>query len=187
VSQPKRLSQEEERSLARRIKAGDERAVAAWRLAAAAGLALVMAGGAWAAVTMHRLTVERGRLAARVSALADTLSLIRRPGTRVMQIPVSTNGRVGAVTIFVDSATQRWLVTCHGLSPNLPGEAYQMWFITEQGMKSAAVMPIEASHPMVFALEMPAGSARVLGAAMSIEPMPGSPEPKGPMVFQLNL
>jgi hypothetical protein len=159
----------------------------AWRLAAAAGLVLVMAGGAWAAVTMHRLAVERGRLAARVSALEDTLSLIRRPGTRVVQIPVATNGRVGSVTIFVDSATHRWLVTCHGLSPNLPGQAYQLWFITEQGMKSAAVMPMEAPRPMVLALEMPAGGARVMGAAMSIEPMPGSPEPKGPILFHVNL
>src|SRR5439155_539276 len=81
---------------------------------------------------------------ARVSALEDTLSLIRSPATRVVQIPVSTSGRVGAVTIFADTASHRWLVTCHGLSPNQPGQAYQIWFITEQGMKSAAVMSMDS-------------------------------------------
>ena len=122
-----------------------------------------------------------------MSALQDTLSLIRSPATRVVQIPVATNGRVGAVTIFADTASHRWLVTCHGLSPNQPGQAYQIWFITEQGMKSAAVMPMDSPHPMVLALDMPGGGVRVMGAAMSIEPMPGSPEPKGPMVFHLSL
>jgi len=159
----------------------------AWRLAAAAGLVLAVAGGAWAVVTVQRLSIERSQLAARVSALEDTLSLIRSPATRVVQIPVSTSGRVGAVTIFPDTASHRWLVTCHGLSPNQPGQAYQIWFITEQGMKSAAVMSMDSPHPMVLALDMPGGGARVMGAAMSIEPMPGSPQPKGPMVFHLNL
>ena len=159
----------------------------AWRLAAAAGLVLAVAGGAWAVVTVQRLSIERGQLAARVSALEDTLSLIRSPATRVVQIPVSTYGRVGAVTIFADTASHRWLVTCHGLSPNQPGQAYQIWFITDRGMASAAVMPMDRERPMVMALNMPAGGARVMGAAMSIEPRLGSSEPKGPMVFHLNL
>src|SRR3989449_6418064 len=68
----------------------------AWRLAAAAGLVLAVAGGALAVVTVQRLSLERSPLAARVSALEDTLSLIRRPATRLGQMPVSTSRRVGA-------------------------------------------------------------------------------------------
>jgi len=144
-----------------------------WQLAAAAGLVLAVAGGAWAVVTVQRLSIERGQLAARVSALQDTLSLIRSPATHVVQIPVATNGRVGAVTIFADTASHRWLVTCHGLSPNQPGQAYQIWFITEQGMKSAAVMPMDSPHPMVLALDMPGGGVRVMGAGQGCDPGAG--------------
>src|SRR2546422_11550424 len=52
----------------------------AWRLAAAAGLVLAVAGGAWAVVTVQRLSIERSQLAARVSALEDTRSEERRVG-----------------------------------------------------------------------------------------------------------
>src|SRR5207245_8285068 len=139
----------------------------AWRLAAAAGLVLAVTGGAWAVVTVQRLSIERSQLAARVSALEDTLSLIRSPATRVVQIPVSTSGRVGAVTIFADTASHRWLVTCHWLSPNPPGQASQIWFITQQGMKSAAVMAMDSPHPMVLVPDVPGGGARAAGAGMS--------------------
>ncbi len=152
-------------------------------LAAAALITLAVAGGAWWAYrTIDALTAERAVLAARVQALEDTVAtFIHGPATRLIQIPVSTGGRVGSVTIFADSARHRWLVRCDGLAPNAQDHAYQLWFITERGMSTAAVMPMGEDRPMVMALEMPPG--RVLGAAMSIEPRAGSASPSGPMVF----
>ncbi len=152
-------------------------------LAAAALITLAVAGGAWWAYrTIDALTAERAVLAARVQALEDTVAtFIHGPATRLIQIPVSTGGRVGSVTIFADSARHRWLVRCDGLAPNAQDQAYQLWFITERGMSTAAVMPMGEDRPMVMALEMPPG--RVLGAAMSIEPRAGSASPSGPMVF----
>lgn len=156
-----------------------------WPLAAAA-LLVAGAGGAtwWAYHTIDALTRERAQLAARVEALQDTLgTFIHGAGTQLLQIPVSTGGRVGAVTIFADSARHRWLVRCDGLAPNARDQAYQLWFITETGMETAAVMPMDEDRPMVMALEMPRASGRVMGAAMSIEPRAGSASPSGPMVF----
>jgi len=110
---------------------------------------------------------------------------------------VSTGGRVGAVTIFADSLRHRWLVRCDGLAPNAPDQAYQLWFITRDGMKSAALMPMDTDQPMVMALDMPRGGAGgaggagvvegVMGAALTIEPRAGSTTPRGPMVFHLLL
>ena len=152
-------------------------------LAAAALITLAVGGGAWWAYrTIDVLTAERAVLAARVQALEDTVAtFIHGPATRLIQIPVSTGGRVGSVTIFADSARHRWLVRCDGLAPNAQDQAYQLWFITERGMSTAAVMPMDEDRPMVMALEMPPGG--VLGAAMSIEPRAGSASPSGPMVF----
>ncbi len=87
------------RALARRRRWGGP-------LAAAAVITLILGGGAWWAYrTIGRLTAERDGLVTRVQALEDTVStFIHGPATRLIQIPVSTGGRVGSVTIFADSA-----------------------------------------------------------------------------------
>ena len=158
-----------------------------WRgsLAAAALITLAIGGGAWWAYrTIDTLTTERDGLAARVQALEDTVStFIHAPTTQVIQIPVSTGGRVGSVTIFADSVRRRWLVRCDGLAPNARDQAYQLWFITDKGMATAAVMPMDQDEPMVMGLETPGADQRVMGAAMSIEPRAGSASPTGPLVF----
>ena len=160
-----------------------------WPLAVAAlVVAAAGVGTWWATRTIDTLTAERDRLAARVGALEDTVSsFIHGPATRLIQIPVSTGGRVGSVTIFADSVRHRWLVRCDGLAPNAQDQAYQLWFITDKGMEPAALMPMDADRAMVLALAMPGAGERVLGAAMSIEPRAGSPQPHGPMVFHLEL
>ena len=158
--------------------------------AAAAVLVLAVGGSAlWVYRTIGALTAERDGLAARVQALQDTVStFIHGTATRLIQIPVSTGGRVGAVTIFDDSARHRWLVRCDGLAPNARDQAYQLWFITDKGMVTAALMPMDQDEPMVMALEMPPPvHGQVMGAAMSIEPRAGSASPSGPMVFHLEL
>jgi hypothetical protein len=156
-----------------------------WPLAVAAVFALAVVGaGWWAYRTIGALTAERDELASRVTAYEDTLTtFIHGSATQLIQIPVSTGGRVGAVTIFADSARHRWLVRCDGLAPNARDQAYELWFITETGMLTAAVMPMDQDRPMVMALDMPRTGGRVMGAAMSIEPRAGSTTPSGPMVF----
>ena len=117
-----------------------------WALAAAAVLALSLLGSG---LLWQRAT----RLEQRLAATRDTLDLLRQPGTRVIQIPVVMGSRSGGLTIFVDSTTHRWLVTCHHLAPNAAGQAYQLWFVTEQGMRAAALMPMDGDVPMVMALD----------------------------------
>ena len=154
-----------------------------WPLFLAAALA-VSAGilGWWGWRESRELASTRGRLNDAIAAYRDTLSLLRSPSTRVITIPVSTNGQVGAVTIFADTLTRRWLVTAHHLAANQPGQVYQLWLITTTGMVNASVLPVSGSAPTVEVLEMPKGEV-VTGVQMTIEPGKGSPAPTGPMVF----
>lgn len=154
-----------------------------WPLALAAVLAL-SAGilGWWGWRESHELAATRGSLTDAIAAYRDTLSLLRSPGTRVIDIPVSTNGQVGAVTIFADTLTHRWLVTAHHLAANQPGQVYQLWLITATGTVSASVIPVSGSAPTVEVLEMPKGE-EVTGVQMTIEKGLGAPAPTGPMVF----
>jgi len=161
-------------------------------LAAAATVALALAGAAaFVALrterALRRAETARAALADRVTALEDTLSLLRGSGTHVVHIPVRVGPRHGAVTIFTDSATQRWLVACHDMAPNAPGETYQLWFVTATGMRSAGLMSMDHDQPMMMALEIPADGVPVTGAAMTIEPRAGSVVPGGRVVFQVTL
>jgi len=151
-----------------------------WGLAAAAALPLALLGSGL--LWRHATRLERG-----LAATRDTLNLLRNPGTRVIPIPVVVGARTGEITIFADTVSHRWLVTCHNLAPNAPGQAYQLWFVTEQGMRVAAVMPMDEDVPMVMALDMPSGAGKVMGVALSVEAREGSAEPKGPMLFHVDL
>ena len=178
------------RVLARAVRSGARSRRWVWR-AAAAGLVLGFLGGAgyWARNTIAALSAERDGLAAELAAVRDTLGFVRGPATRVVWVPVTTNGRLGGVTIFADSAARRWLVRCEGMAPNEPDETYQIWFVTAGGMKRAAVMTMDEPQTVVMAMtfEVPEDVGPVTGAAMSIEPRGSSGELRGPMVFHLRL
>ena len=173
--------------LARARGAGRRERWSAGRTLAAAAVLVVVVGAWWAGDSLRRQHGRTRALEAQLAAVRDTVRFLRGPGTRVVQVPVHTPGRIGSVTLFADTATGRWYVACENLAPNEPDETYQLWFATEAGMVTAAVMPMQDSRPMWMTVEVPAGVARVTGAAMSIEPRRGSRVPTGPMVFQVKL
>jgi len=154
---------------------------------AAAAVLLVVAGAGWAGVSLRRMNGRMHALETRLAAAQDTMRLLRGPGTRVVQVPVRTAERIGSITLFADTAGGRWYVACENLAPNRPNEAYQLWFVTETGTVTAALMPMNSSQPMWMAVDVPAGVARITGAAMSIEPRGGSSTPTGPMLFRTSL
>ena len=150
-----------------------------WTLAAAALVGALAGGG----LLWHRAAGLTGDLA----AARDTLDLLRQPGGRVLMIPVMTAGRPGTLTVYADSLTRRWLVTCHHLTPNLPGQAYQLWFLTGSLARPAAVMAMDRDVPMVMTLAAPPGVGAVTGLAMSVEPRAGSTAPTSALLFRVDL
>lgn len=158
-------------------------------LAFAAMLVIALgAGGYWTVRTMRGLRGQVVQLSGALDRYRDTLNMfLRSPASHILYAPVTTNGRLGAVTILTDSVSRRWLVRCEGLAPNEVDETYQLWYLTDQGPRAAGLMPMMTSDPMTMTLEVPADSARVTGVAMSIEPRDGSVKPSGPMVFRLSL
>src|SRR5258706_11730406 len=141
------------RVLARAVRPAARLGRWVWR-AAAAGLVLGIVGGAayWARDTIAALSADRNRLASELAAVGDTLGFVRGPATRIAWVPVTTNGRLGGVTIFADSASRRWLVRCDGMAPNEPNETYQIWFVTADGMKRAARMTMEEAQSTGMAM-----------------------------------
>jgi anti-sigma-K factor RskA len=179
-----------ERVLARALTRAHRWSRRALALAAVIVIALG-AGGYWTVQTVQTVRSLRGevaQLAGTLDRYRDTLNtFLRSPASHILYAPVTTNGRLGAVTIFTDSVSRRWLVRCEGLAPNETDETYQLWYWTDHGPRPAGLMPMMTSDPMTMTLEVPADSGRVTGVAMSIEPRDGSAKPNGPVVFRLSL
>jgi len=142
--------------LARARGAGRRERWSAGSTLAAAAVLVVVVGAWWAGDSLRRQHGRMRALEAQLAAVQDTVRFLRGPGTRVVQVPVHTPGRIGSVTLFADTATGRWYVACENLAPNEPDETYQLWFATEAGMVTAAVMPMQDSRPMWMTLEVPA-------------------------------
>lgn len=151
-------------------------AAARWPLAAAA-VALLAVGWGWQR-ERQRATALAAALddaTARVAAVQDSASVLRRAAA-VMHAKVEMGGMTGALTIFADPATHRWQVVVSGLPPAPAGTRYQFWFIREDGMVRGAELSPRPDAPAIVTLGMPPGNARVLGAALSVEPMDAPPD-----------
>lgn len=134
-----------------------------------------------------KLEVEMASQRATLAAEMDTMS-VAREASRILHTTFAMNGQTCGLMIMADDRTHRWNVVVHGLPPAKPGEKYQFWFITDDGMKQGRMVEVEPGRVASFTTGMPEGNARVMGAALSVEPMDnGGPEMKGPELAKLML
>ena len=155
----------------------------AWRLPAAlaASAALVAGGwllGQWRTDPLRRALAQQR---AAVTALRDTLSIMRQ-ADRILQASVEVDGTEGGLMIFADEGTHRWNVVIHGLPPAPVGRRYQFWFICAQSADSmvrGTEVPVDTHRPTIFATDMPEQKAcrSVVGAALTEEPAGGDEGP----------
>ena len=122
-----------------------------------------------------------------LAALQDTMSVARQAG-RMLHASFAMDGKTCGMMILADEHTHRWSVVVHGLPPARAGEKYQFWFITDGGMKQGVALEVVPGKVATFTTGMPPGGARVMGAALSVEPMDnGGPEMKGPELAKIML
>jgi len=143
-----------------------------WIAAAALAASVFIALGGWYTGGQRARGVE-AELAgqqARLAALEDTLSVMRRAG-RVLQANVQMGNQRGGLVIFADEVTHRWNVVVHGLPPAPSGARYQFWFISAEGMVRGAEVPVQPARPVIFTTDMPKTGGAVMGAALTIEPL----------------
>jgi anti-sigma-K factor RskA len=147
-------------------------AVPRWLPAAVVAAGVLLAAGGWLAG--HRqvrpLETELAALRTRATALADTLSVMRR-AVRVLQAQVDLDGGQGGLVIFADDVTHRWSVVVHGLPPAPAGTGYQFWFICTDGMVRGSALMVPGTGSTMFTTGMPESGGAVLGAALTLEPV----------------
>ena len=157
-----------------------------WALAASVALV----GGALALRARADARDAGARLAAASVALdaaRDTLSVLRNT-RRVMHASVRMDGREGGITILADPVSHRWNVVVHDLPQLPPGEHYQFWFITDDGMVRGTEVDTNLERPAVMTMGMPKEGGNVLGAALTVEPAgTNSGPPQGQVLAHLML
>jgi hypothetical protein len=165
-----------------------------WRMPAALAAGALLLVGGWylgqgrAGALGRELAAER----AAVTALQDTLSIMRR-SSRILQASVEVDGTRGGLLIFADEATHRWNVVIHGLPPAPAGRRYQFWFICAESadrMVRGAAVAADTLRPTIFATDMPEQEAcrSVIGAALTEEPAAdGQGPPRGRELAQVML
>lgn len=122
-----------------------------------------------------------------LEAARDTLSVLRNT-RKVMHASVRMDGQEGGITILADPVSHRWNVVVHDLPQLPPGEHYQFWFITDDGMVRGTEVDTNLEHPAVMTMGMPSEGGNVLGAALTVEPegTSGGP-PRGQVLAHLML
>jgi Anti-sigma-K factor rskA len=177
------------RRIVQEVLEGGARPARRWAVPAALAAGLLLATGGWFAGRSGSGALETALAdrTARVAALEDTLSIIRHAG-RVLQAQLEMGESRGGLVIFADDVTHRWNVVVHGLPPAPAGGRYQFWFITADGMVRGAEVRMGPGGSMMFTTGMPETGGKVMGAALTMEPMDnGDGPPRGKPLAHLML
>lgn len=156
-----------------RAASSDRRRALPWFLAAASVLVALVLGGVLAATHQG---VERLR-----EHSAEVEALLAAPDTSMREAPVPGTG--ARARVFSSYEKDAVMVVVDGLPSAPPGMAYQMWYVDDDGMRSAGMLE-SSDDGMYSGMAEDMGAARQLG--ITVEPESGGPEPSGePMKIDL--
>ncbi len=150
-----------------------------WAVPAALAASALLVAGGWYAGAAREGALRRDLASqqAAVSALRDTLSIMR--SGRILQADVPVGDTRGGLVIFADEATHRWNVVIHGLPAATAGHRYQFWFICGDGMVRGTEVAGGPLRTTMFTTGMPEPQSCpvVKGAALTEEPATGTEGP----------
>ncbi|MGW5876562.1 anti-sigma factor [Nocardiopsis terrae] len=143
-----------------------------WLVAAACALVAVVLGAALVAVDRHRDDVSRHT--------AEVEALLAAPDTHMHEGSLGDEARATAFTSYEMDAL---MLVVEGLPDAPPGMAYQVWYVDEDGMRSAGMLE-PSPDGRYSAMSHDMGEPVQVG--VTLEPEGGMPEPsKPPMKIDL--
>jgi len=174
----------------RRIAAG---AIAAAVVAAVlSGIVVERRGAAMLGDLREQIARQQEQLArqdADLAALRDqmekaraTIRLVSAPGVLVVSLQGQATRAGSAARVFWDRSAATWELYAADLPPAPPGKTYQLWLITGKSKISAGVFD-PASGTASGSAVVPPAEGPVLAAAVTDEPMGGSPQPTGTILL----
>lgn len=138
----------------------------------------VAAAAVAVAVVLGAVSVDQARRMGELQEhTAEVEALLAAPDTEKMDRPVSESE--ANATVFASGDHDTMMIMVKGLPPAPDGKAYQLWYVDEDGMRSAGMLE-EDGQGMLTGMVKGMSGATQLGITM--EPDTGMPEPsKEPM------
>jgi anti-sigma-K factor RskA len=110
------------------------------------------------------------------------LTLLSSPEVRIAALAGSEHAPGAGARLLWDTRRGEWTVLTHDLPPLPPGKAYQLWFLASgPPIPSGTFRPDDGRG--VIQAKLPAGRTDIAGAAVSVEPEGGVPQPTGNIVL----
>jgi anti-sigma-K factor RskA len=154
-------------------------------LAAAAGLALV---AGVQAVQMRGLGREMAGLRRQADSLSERLAYRERTLDHIFEpttdlILLSAPGaRPPGIQLFWNRATRKVIVHAFNLPPADEGLVYQLWFLADGPPVPGGTFQSDPDGHALATVDGPAEGLVLRGAAVTIEPAGGSPQPTSPII-----
>ena len=177
---------------------------AIWPRAAAAGIAAALVAAALTGVVVGRRSdarlgdlrdqiarqrerlarqeAEMGALRDQLQKTRDTIRLVSAPGVMVVNLQGQGTASGSVARVFWDRSAASWQLYAANLPPPTPGKTYQLWLITGKSKISAGLFD-PAAGTASGSVVVPAGEGPVLAAAVTDEPIGGSPQPTGTILL----
>jgi len=120
------------------------------------------------------------RLREATQAATETVRILRSPAVRVVSLSGAGSQPQAAARIFWEPSRRTWHFYAAALRPAGAGRTYQLWFITpEQEKISAGTFDVDALGEAALQVSIPPGIEVIALAAVTDEPVGGSPQPTG--------
>ncbi|HEY3174818.1 MAG TPA: anti-sigma factor [Candidatus Polarisedimenticolia bacterium] len=125
-----------------------------------------------------RQSEELTSLSRQVRAARDSIQFVSSPGVLTVDLQGQGERARTAARVFWDRRRDQWRLYAGDLAAPAPGRTYQLWLVTDAGVKISAgtfSAPVEAAASGT--VTVPAGAGKVVAAAVTDEPEEGSSQP----------
>jgi anti-sigma-K factor RskA len=133
-----------------------------------------------------RIERQAGEVAAlreEIRQAREAVRLVSSPGVVVVDLQ-GQEGRTGAsARVFWDRGRDAWQLYAAGLAPAGPGKTYQLWLVTATRKISAGTFDTAGAAQAAGRVTVPPDAGAVLAAAVTDEPVGGSPQPTGSILL----
>jgi anti-sigma-K factor RskA len=111
------------------------------------------------------------------------LALLTLPGVKIAALAGTKEAREAGARLLWDTKRREWTVISRDLPPPPPGKAYQLWVLTPKGPSPSGTFRTDTQGMGTIHVELPLDRASIVGAAVSLEPEGGMPQPTGEIVL----
>ena len=111
------------------------------------------------------------------------LSLLSSSGVTIAALAGTEYAPAATARVLWDTQRGEWTVISHNLPALPPNKAYQLWFLTPDGAIPSDTFRLDPQGLGIIQAKLPANRTDIAGAAVSLEPVGGVPQPTGHIVL----